>query len=73
MVERLLDVGADPHLDYRMRKDGDPFTAFDLALFSGFSDALRLLFLFGYADTHAKHTGQKQHKSAPKVGELKCG
>lgn len=69
MTERFLDAGADPHLYFQMRKDSDPFTAFDLALFSGFSDALRLLFLFGYADT-SKHVGPKQHKSAPKVGNF---
>lgn len=67
MTEQLLNVGADPHVEAKTRKDGEPFTAFDLALYSQFNDALKLMFSHVYADSNAKHPQLKESKSVPKV------
>lgn len=66
MVEMLLNFGADPNLEARIRKDDESFTAFDLALFCQFNEASKLLFQHKYADSHTTKHHTKDSKSPRK-------
>lgn len=67
MIEQLLEAGADPFIETKIKKDNEPFTAFDLAQFSGFSEALKLLFLYSFSDTRSKGLSLNLKISAPKA------
>jgi hypothetical protein len=67
MVEMLLNFGADANLEARTRKSEESFSAFDLALFCQFNEALKLLFLHQYADSHTTKHYQHHIKDSKSI------